>query len=904
MRNRVSPLAAATLALTALLALSSVPSPTHAAEPAFVWWEGEDTAQTNFPARSWFGADTFPAKRNEVLSGGDWLSASGDRGPDELFARYEVRLAKAGTYALWTRKFWKHGPFRWRFDKEAWRTCGREIALADSTPIRTHLVANWVHLGRVKLKQGTHTFELRLLAKEGEPATACFDAFLLTPGVFTPRGRLKPGETSGRTEPGWWAVEPAPDAFSKDALLDLSGLNEDVAGQDGFVRRKDASLVLGSGTPVRFWGVNCGPGIVRLDDGSVRYLAHRLAKVGVNAVRIHGAIFDRAAKDPATVDAAYLERLHFFVAALKAEGIYTALSFHFPLWLPIRPSYGIPGYEKLRDPKPFGLLFFEPRMQAIHRAWARTLLTTTNPHTGVALAEEPAVLAIEIQNEDSLLFWTFKPNETIPPAQTRVLEERFGAWLAKRYGSLKKALRGFGSARHGRDDPLAGRAGLYPVYNLTRRGHGGGDRRRRASTQLRFLVELQRGYYAETVRYLRDDLGSKSLVICGNWHTADPVVLDALERYTYTAGDILDQHGYFGGRHEGQGSSYSLRVGHTYADRAAVLEPGALPFVVSEFDGHPHVVSEIGWPSPNRFRAEYPPLLAAYGALQGVDGFFQFAVSGPAWGSAAEKFPVSVPTVLGQSPAAALLFRRGDVAEAAHWVHLEEIDLESQYDFRGTAGATPAHLDELRKRDVPKGGVGAATPADAMDPLAPFVGRVLRRMVENGGGALQSAALSKHIDRKAKRITSLDRTLRWDYGKGVVTIDTARTQGATGFLGRAGAIKLGDVTLESAIEFGTILVVSLDGRPLAGAKRILIQTMSEERPYGWKTEGGRITDLGGPPTLVRTFAGSVSLRMGGRLKKATVLDVHGYARNPAKRTVRGDTLVVTLPEDALYTVLE
>jgi hypothetical protein len=118
MLNRVPLLAAAILALAALLALSGAPRPIHAAEPAFVWWEGEDTAQTNFPARSWFSADTFPEKRSVVLSGGDWLSASGKGGPDELFARYRIRVAQAGTYALWARKFWKHGPFRWRFDED------------------------------------------------------------------------------------------------------------------------------------------------------------------------------------------------------------------------------------------------------------------------------------------------------------------------------------------------------------------------------------------------------------------------------------------------------------------------------------------------------------------------------------------------------------------------------------------------------------------------------------------------------------------------------------------------------------------------------------------------------------------------------------------------------------------
>ncbi|MCP5056788.1 MAG: hypothetical protein GY937_08710 [bacterium] len=889
---------------TAVLTLTG-PPPACGAEPSFVWWEGEATAETNFPDTSWFAAETFPEKREEVLSAGDWLSASGDRGKDELFARYRVRVPQAGEYALWTRKFWKHGPFRWRFGKDAWQTCGRDIALADSTPIRTHLVANWVHLGRVELKAGTHTFELRLLAEEGEAATAGFDAFVLTPGVFVPRGRLQPGESSGRAPKGWWGVEPAPDAFTDDALLDLSQLNEDQAGKSGFVRREGASLVLGDGRPVRFWGVTVGPGIVRLDDGSVRYLARRLAKVGVNAVRIHGPIFDQSAADPTTVDAAYLERVHFFVAALKEEGIYTSLSFHFPLWFRIRPTYGIAGYGESKNKTPFGLLFFDPRMQQIHRAWARTLLTTRNPHTGIALGKDPAVASVEIQNEDSLLFWTFKPMETIPPAQTKVLEERFAAWLEERHGALKKALRRFGSASHERDDLRAARAGLLPIWNLTGRGHGEGDARRRASEQLRFLVELQRGYYERTVRYLREDLGVKSLVSCGNWHTADPPVLDALERYTYAAGDILDQHGYFGGRHEGEGASHSVRVGHTYSDRAAVLEPGQLPFVVTEFDGRPHIVSEIGWPSPNRFRAEFAPLLAAYGALQGVDGYFQFAVNGPAWGSASAKFAYSVPSVLGQSPAAALLFRRGDVAEAAGWVHHESVDLESQLDFRGTAGATAAQLDELRKRDVPAGAAGKAAPSNALDPLAPFVGRVVRKWAAKGVAALQSYDLPKYIDRKAERVRSLDGSLRWDYGVGFVTIDTARAQGITGFLAKAGRIELGDVVIESATEFGTILVISLDDEPLSSSKRVLVQTMTEERPSGWKVAaGGRITDLGGPPTLVRLLDAKVTLRGATRLRKATVLDVHGYARKGAVRRIRAGSTTIQLSPEALYTVLE
>jgi hypothetical protein len=46
---------------------------------------------------------------------------------------------------------------------------------------------------------------------------------------------------------------------------------------------------------------------------------------------------------------------------------------------------------------------------------------------------------MEIQNEDSLLFWTFAPYETVPAPQMEILERSFGSWLAAKYGSIERA---------------------------------------------------------------------------------------------------------------------------------------------------------------------------------------------------------------------------------------------------------------------------------------------------------------------------------------------------------------------------------------------------------------------------------------------------------------------------------
>ena len=891
-------LALATVAAATALALPLRPT---AAAPAsdFVWWEAEKPAESNFPARTWCSASTFEATRNEILSGGDWITSDGPRGDDEVFAKWKVRVPSDGEYAVWARKFWKHGPFRWRFDAGPWQTCGRDCALADSVEIRTHLVVNWVPLGSVKLAKGARTFEVRLLAGKGEPTLACFDCFALATGPFVPHGRFKPGEASGRTEPDWWPVEPPSDPFEADAL-DLRGLNEATAGVAGFVRRDGERLVLGDGRPVRFWGVNAGPDLVRLDPVSVHYLARRLAKCGVNLVRVHGAIHDDRGADPSKPDLAYVARVQAFVGALRDEGIYAVLSFHFPLWVDVRPVHGLDGYEG-QGRHPFALLFFDPRMQELWKGWARGLLNTPDAKTGRTLAQEPAVAAIEVQNEDSLFFHTFNPGRQVPLARMEGFERAFGAWLAKRHGSCEKAVASWGGMRRGRDDPAAKRMELMPAWNLTGQGHGEGGARRRASDQLRFMAEVQHGFHEDAVTFLRKDLGAKSLVVCGNWQTADPRVLDGIERWSYTPGDLLDQHGYFGGNAQGDAATYAVRAGQTFRDQPALLDPAGLPLAVNSVAGFPHGISEVNWANPNRFRAEFPLLAAATAAHQGVDALELFAMNGPSWSGTADKFPLSTPLGMGQFPGCALLYRRGDVREGEVIFH-ESLDLEQQYDFRGAAAATPQALDDLRKEGVPAGGVARGGDVRAIDPLAWLVGRVTR---DFDGKPARSFAkdLSKFIDRQAGTVRSASGELRLDTSKGVMVVDTSRAQGAAGALAKAGKIVLGDVTIECRDETAAVLVVSLDDAPLATSKRVLVQCVTEEKPFGWKVEGGRIVDAGGPPLLVRESHATITLKKGARLAVADVLDLNGSPRGKAKRTVRGADIEIEVPADAVWTIL-
>ncbi len=207
-----------------------------ASTPEFIWIEAETFTKTTLPAPHRPYPDDITSAERAILSGGKWLrTVSDDRKRDKpCTVSYDVNCPTSAVWQFWVRKFWHHGPFRWRFNDGAWQTCERGRALSDSTFMRLHFGANWIFLGMVELAAGTHTLTIEMLDTAGGGAIDCF---VLTREPFVPRGKLKPGEYAGTAWPGWFAWEPPADPLSDDCPIDMRHLNEQTAGQHGFVRR-------------------------------------------------------------------------------------------------------------------------------------------------------------------------------------------------------------------------------------------------------------------------------------------------------------------------------------------------------------------------------------------------------------------------------------------------------------------------------------------------------------------------------------------------------------------------------------------------------------------------------------------------------------------------------------------
>ena len=91
---------------------------------------------------------------------------------------------------------------------------------------------------------------------------------------------------------------------------------------------------------------------------------------------------------------------------------------------------------------------------------------------------------IQIQNEDSLFFWT---TMGIKPAQRERLERMFGEWLVKKHGSLAAAQKAWDGVGNEGDQFARGRVGLLGIWPMTQPQTGG--MAKRVADEVEFYAE-------------------------------------------------------------------------------------------------------------------------------------------------------------------------------------------------------------------------------------------------------------------------------------------------------------------------------------------------------------------------------------------------------------------------------
>ncbi len=716
-----------------------------------------------------------------------------------------------------------------------------------------------------------------------------------------------------------WALSVPQDSFRADAMLDLRYLNEEYSGEHGFVRLSDDrnSFVRGDGKPIRFWIV--GSDAHQFSPEDMDRHARWLAKLGVNMVRLHVTICDKSEGSRITdLNEKLVDGVHRFIKSAKDNGIYVLLS-PFYAHFDAPESWGLRGDKVDME----GLLFIDSKLQKAYRHWTREIYTRTNPHTGLAIKDDPTVAILQIHNEDSLFFWTM---QRLPNPYRITLSEKFSKWLAKEYGSVAKAWESWGEGFKGKDpldDVENGRVACLKIYDLTTEGKGAFAKRQNDTA--RFLAELQYDFYKEMGRYLRDELGCRQLLNATNWRTANDSKLKALERYSYHALDIDAENEYVGSdfQHMGSNDGYRIDPGHYLVNESVLSKPFEMCTNFRQTSGHPFIVTETAWKNPNRYQSEGPFLVAAYQSLSGIDGVAWFSCQTPTYETdplkpfwrvgdqmSTHKWNHCYPAMMAGFPANALLFRQGFLQEAKPAVY-EVRERESLFRREppriddNEAYGDQRNLPDLKPGWLPKDG--------EINRAAFLVGPVVTELGDPSDSHVKN--LSSWFEPEAQVIRSATEELRWDYGKQICTMDAPKCKGVTGFLKSAGGVfRFKDAKVESDNVYATINIVSLDDQPISKSNRILIQAVTVNRLTGFKTKpaeftvgkgksaykvsGEQIERIGNPPFRIANTDVAITID-NPNLTTATVLDINGYPREDFEINRRK----VVLPTNAIYVVL-
>jgi len=688
---------------------------------------------------------------------------------------------------------------------------------------------------------------------------------------------------------GWYPFEgnspiPTESEWNMRAWLDAP------AGRHGRVLAKEDVLFY-HGKPIKLWGINlaysaCAPEAALADRRADFYAA-----LGINAVRLHkyadgtgwsGILSARTATE---FDPQALDRMDYFVAALKKRGIYVKLS---PVFItPVAPDdiARVPYFKEFAakkngwaDPK-HGSFYLSTELQDIVIRQLASLLGHKNPHTGLTYAEDPAIAYVEFYNEDSALFFgTARVMESSPTLRARA-GALFAQWLKKKYGdeAALTAAWGSGALNAGpvleklpRDESFdQGR--VYPngnpwFFDPAQLDGVMQPYRQRLLDTMAFLYDLQNEVYARIEKAVRD-AGYQGELVASNWQAGR-----AMSHFYNLSSDArigtIDRHNYFGGSGGG-------RLVFNNASMVAIPGGGSLSASMQQVDNRPFMLSEWIHVNPNEWGVEGPAILGAYGmGLQGWDASFAFQNSdegtfAPVLGR--QEWDVVAPQFLGIFPAVSRQVLRGDVKES-DVLHFRNVNIAALGE--GKVGFT----DEVQQQWDIKTFTSDVFPSKAL--------AAARGVVRFTPEFEATASFDMAPYESGEVVSSSTGQLRWTAGKtsqeGHIAINTPGTQAVVGFA-KDRAVELADASISPSSRYGAIYLTAQSPEGRLSGDNILVTAISRARNDGTVIVADRFLIKQGNtgknkkpagPVLMEPVAAKITLKRAGNAT-VHILDHNG-----------------------------
>ncbi len=411
-----------------------------------------------------------------------------------------------------------------------------------------------------------------------------------------------------------------------------------------------------------------------------------------------------------------------------------------------------------------------------------------------------------------------------------------------------------------------------PILPRLQGGEVASAPRERVVTEMAFYMEMESNFYQDMAAFLRNDLGVKAPITGTADHSHSSSSYPMLTSLSKL--DIVDGHVYW--QHPGSKVMNTPMVDDPLNSTVVQLSRTA-------FAGKPYTVSETNHPFPNDYAAEGIPIIAAYGGFQDWDAIFLYTFEpkrDPAWKPyVGDPFDISLdPVRMTQMATGALTFLRGDVSSA-----------------RRTIERTYSKDQVLDSRRLRASGQPYFTPG--FPPALPLIhGSRIK--------SLDGPPTAKFDVPDSTPIVSDTNELGWR--KGLVTIDSDRTQSLVGFI-KVNATR--NLSADIKTPFAALTLTSLDSNPIQRSGRLLLSAASRAANTGmtWNDARDRVTNQGGPPTLIEPVTGSITLRNLQRAKAVSATALDGAGRpigDPiqARKSRGGWTLPLGTPITTWYVI--
>lgn len=478
----------------------------------------------------------------------------------------------------------------------------------------------------------------RLTFRIADPQAIWLIAGVTLNAEFSPVQFLQDQEVIVREGSEWTRLD-FESRIPADSALDFSFLLDPPAGKYGrIVAAPNGNLVFEQRPDrrVRLWGENICQYALRHDKPTFQSLAEYFARMGINFVRLHhhdNDLADPSAPDSTTLNLKHLDNLEYFVAELKKNGIYITTDLFTSRKL--KPGDNIP---ELAGMKETGSAFktLIPFSDAAFNNWktfAKNWITHRNPYTGLTWAEDPALVFINLVNEDNLsVQWD---RSGLAP----LVQSKFDEWTKK--------------------------TGL-PQSRISN-----SDRNFR-----RFLDETHTACYRKMMAFLHNECGVKAMMTSQNFYADVPVTI------LRNQFDLVDDHMY-----AGHPSTWGLPQG--YSQGCAIRSMGGIArqLAAGRIWNKPFSITEFSFPAPTVTRAEWGPLMGGYAAFQDWNALTRFAYGFSTVNSTPRKLindfeNANEPMAQFSDRIFAAMFLRGDVASAPG-----KVALRLPADFYATTNA-------------------------------------------------------------------------------------------------------------------------------------------------------------------------------------------------------------------------